>query len=81
MSIQDWVAVDYSSREAITQAGLGVYLTGESHRSAAAELLGQFLAQSCSGAEDVDLLIRTGGRAAPFRPPVVGGCLRGTDLS
>jgi undecaprenyl diphosphate synthase len=59
------VAVDYSSRDAIAQAALGICSYPQSSRdhdrNSATDKLGQLLAQSRSGANNVDLLIRTGG--------------------
>jgi undecaprenyl diphosphate synthase len=55
------VAVDYSSREAITQAALGALSACDGDRPHLAEILGQSLAGNHRGTDDVDLLIRTGG--------------------
>lgn len=55
------VAVDYSSRDAIAQAALGIPVACDSDRSSLTSLLGQLLAANHDGTDDVDLLIRTGG--------------------
>jgi undecaprenyl diphosphate synthase len=55
------VAVDYSSREAIAQAALGMLSASEADRPFLADLLGQSIAENHRGTDDVDLLIRTGG--------------------
>jgi undecaprenyl diphosphate synthase len=51
------VAVDYSSRNAITQAALAMRSAPDQEPRSLAELL----AEERSGTDDVDLLIRTGG--------------------
>lgn len=56
------VAVDYSSRDAITRAAFGVSTAFRHDRPPSAELLGRMLSQALTtGSGDVDLLIRTGG--------------------
>jgi undecaprenyl diphosphate synthase len=55
------VAVDYSSREAIAQAALGMLSACDTDRPFLADLLGQSLAGNYRGTDDVDLVIRTGG--------------------
>jgi len=55
------VAVDYSSRNAIAQAALGISVTSDNDRSSLTGLLGHMLAGNHDGTDDVDLLIRTGG--------------------
>ncbi len=56
------VAVDYSSRDAITRAAIGVFSTAHDDRPPSTDLIGRLLAQELSaGSGDVDLLIRTGG--------------------
>lgn len=56
------VAVDYSSRNAITRAVAGVTTALPLDRLLSADLLGRMLAQDLTaGSGDVDLLIRTGG--------------------
>jgi undecaprenyl diphosphate synthase len=59
------VAVDYSSRDAIAQAALGLCSgpdqTLKHDRTPATELLGSLLSRGRGGTNDVDLLIRTGG--------------------
>jgi undecaprenyl diphosphate synthase len=56
------VAVDYSSREAITRAAIGVSNAALYDGPPSMELLTCMLAQELSaGCDDVDLLIRTGG--------------------
>jgi undecaprenyl diphosphate synthase len=56
------VAVDYSSRDAITRAATNVSYTADNDRPPAADLLARMLAQELNaGGGDVDLLIRTGG--------------------
>jgi undecaprenyl diphosphate synthase len=55
------VAIDYSSRDAIMRAALGLS-NGLPHERASAELLRGMLAQALTGESgEVDLLIRTGG--------------------
>jgi undecaprenyl diphosphate synthase len=56
------VALDYSSREAITRAAIGMY-SNACHRSTlSTENVREMLADELTlGAGDVDLLIRTGG--------------------
>jgi undecaprenyl diphosphate synthase len=59
------VAVDYSARDAIAQAALGMSSTPANDRlddrSSLTDLLGHLLAANHGGTGDVDLLIRTGG--------------------
>ena len=55
------IAVDYSSRDAITQAALGMSSTPNHDRPSRARLLGHLLIGNHGGTDDVDLLIRTGG--------------------
>jgi undecaprenyl diphosphate synthase len=55
------IAVDYSSREAIAQAALGMLSAYDTDRPFLANLLGQSLAGNYRGTDDVDLVIRTGG--------------------
>ena len=56
------VAVDYSSRDAITRAATNVSFTTDNDRPPSADLLARMLAQELNaGGGDVDLLIRTGG--------------------
>jgi undecaprenyl diphosphate synthase len=55
------VAIDYSSRDAITQAALGMSSTPNHDRPSRARLLGHLLVGNHGGTDDVDLLIRTGG--------------------
>jgi undecaprenyl diphosphate synthase len=56
------VAVDYSSRDAITRAAAGVTTALSEHRPPSAELLGRMLRQALTAESgEVDLLIRTGG--------------------
>jgi undecaprenyl diphosphate synthase len=56
------VAVDYSSREAITRAAAGATAVLSPDRPPSADLLGRILAQALTAESgDVDLLIRTGG--------------------
>ena len=61
------VAVDYSSRNAITQAALAIRSAPDQDKDkdkdqrSSTDLLGQLLAEQHSGTDDVDLLIRTGG--------------------
>jgi undecaprenyl diphosphate synthase len=56
------VAVDYSSRDAITRAAAGATAALFPDRPPSADLLGRMLAQALTeGGGDVDLLIRTGG--------------------
>ena len=56
------VAVDYSSRDAITRAVAGLTAAISHDRPPAADLLGRMLAQALTGESgEVDLLIRTGG--------------------
>jgi undecaprenyl diphosphate synthase len=56
------VAVDYSSRDAITRAAAGVIAALSPDRPPSADLLGRLLAQALSAdSGEVDLLIRTGG--------------------
>ncbi len=55
------VAVDYSSRDAITQAALGMFSAPDYDPSSSTNLLGRLLSGEHGGADDVDLLIRTGG--------------------
>jgi len=56
------VAVDYSSRDAITRAATNVSFTADNDRPPSADLLARMLAQELNaGGGDVDLLIRTGG--------------------
>jgi undecaprenyl diphosphate synthase len=57
------VAVDYSSRNAITQAALAMRSVPDQDKDqrSSTDLLGQLLAEERSGTDDVDLLIRTGG--------------------
>jgi undecaprenyl diphosphate synthase len=55
------IAVDYSSREAIAQAALGMLSACDTDRPFLADLLGQSLAGNYRGTTDVDLVIRTGG--------------------
>jgi undecaprenyl diphosphate synthase len=57
------VAVDYSSRNAITQAALAMCSVPDQDKDqrSSTDLLGQLLAEERSGTDDVDLLIRTGG--------------------
>jgi undecaprenyl diphosphate synthase len=55
------VAIDYSSRDAIMRAALGLSM-GVAHERPSAELLREMLAEALTGESgDVDLLIRTGG--------------------
>ena len=56
------VAVDYSSRDAITRAATNVSFTAGSDRPPSADLLAHMLGRELNAAGgDVDLLIRTGG--------------------
>jgi undecaprenyl diphosphate synthase len=56
------VAVDYSSRDAITRAAAAVTTAHQQSRPPSAEVVGRMLAQALtSEGGDVDLLIRTGG--------------------
>ena len=56
------VAVDYSSRDAITRAAAGVTAALSPDRPPSADLLGRLLAQALTAESgEVDLLIRTGG--------------------
>jgi undecaprenyl diphosphate synthase len=55
------VAVDYSSRDAITQAALEMSSAPGHDRPSLSDLLGQLLAGGHGGTDNVDLLIRTGG--------------------
>jgi undecaprenyl diphosphate synthase len=56
------VAVDYSSRDAITRAAAGVSNAYFPDRPPSADLLGRMLAQALTAESgEVDLLIRTGG--------------------
>ncbi len=55
------VAVDYSSRDAITQAALEMSSAPDYDRPSLSDLLGQLLAGGHGGTDNVDLLIRTGG--------------------
>jgi undecaprenyl diphosphate synthase len=56
------VAVDYSSRDAITRAAAGVATDLQHDRPPSAEVLGRMLAQALTAESgEVDLLIRTGG--------------------
>ena len=56
------VALDYSSREAITRAAIGIYSNACDHPMLSTETLGEMLANELTaGAGNVDLLIRTGG--------------------
>jgi undecaprenyl diphosphate synthase len=56
------VAVDYSSRDAITRAAAGVTSALPHDRLPSAEVLGRMLAQALTAdSGEVDLLIRTGG--------------------
>jgi undecaprenyl diphosphate synthase len=56
------VAIDYSSRDAITRPAVGVNTTFCGDRSTSADLLGCMLTQALAvESGDVDLLIRTGG--------------------
>jgi undecaprenyl diphosphate synthase len=56
------VALDYSSRDAITRAAIGVFSTVRDHPRPSAAVLGHMLAtELTAGSGDVDLLIRTGG--------------------
>lgn len=56
------VAVDYSSRDAITRAAAGVTSGLDPERPASCDLLGRMLAEALTAESgDVDLLIRTGG--------------------
>ena len=55
------VAVDYSSREAIAQAALGLPAACDGHGPLLMDLLGRALAESHDGTGNVDLVIRTGG--------------------
>jgi undecaprenyl diphosphate synthase len=55
------VAVDYSSRDAIMQAALGMSSIPIHDRSSLTDLLGHRLAANHGGTDDVDLVIRTGG--------------------
>jgi undecaprenyl diphosphate synthase len=59
--IQIRIAVDYSSRDAIAQAALGISSASDVERSSLTGLLGHLLAGNHDGTDDVDLLIRTGG--------------------
>jgi undecaprenyl diphosphate synthase len=56
------VAVDYSSRDAITRAATVLTSAPSSHQPLSPDLLGRMLAQALTGGSgEVDLLIRTGG--------------------
>jgi undecaprenyl diphosphate synthase len=56
------IAVDYSSRDAITRAAADVTAASSPFRPPTADLLGRMLAEALtSESGDVDLLIRTGG--------------------
>ncbi len=55
------IAVDYSSRDAITRAAAGVRAAFPQDRPPTAEALERMLTQALSAENDVDLLIRTGG--------------------
>jgi len=56
------IAVDYSSRDAITRAAAGATSAFSSHVPSSAELLGRELARALTAESgEVDLLIRTGG--------------------
>jgi undecaprenyl diphosphate synthase len=56
------VAVDYSSRDAITRAAAGVAAAVHHDRPPSAEVLGRLFAQALTAdGGEVDLLIRTGG--------------------
>jgi undecaprenyl diphosphate synthase len=56
------VAVDYSSRDAITRAAAGVTTALSTDHLPSADLLGRMLAQALTAESgEVDLLIRTGG--------------------
>jgi undecaprenyl diphosphate synthase len=56
------VAVDYSSRDAITRAAAGVTAALSPDRPPSADLLGRMLTQALTAESgEVDLLIRTGG--------------------
>jgi undecaprenyl diphosphate synthase len=56
------VAVDYSSRDAITRAAAGVAAALSPDRPPSADLLGRMLTQALTAESgEVDLLIRTGG--------------------
>jgi undecaprenyl diphosphate synthase len=55
------VAVDYSSRDAITRAETNVSFAADKDRPPSANLLARMLAQELNAGGDVDLLIRTGG--------------------
>ena len=56
------VAVDYSSRDAITRAAVGMSTAIPHDRPPSAELLGRMLSQALiAESGEVDLLIRTGG--------------------
>jgi undecaprenyl diphosphate synthase len=56
------VAVDYSSRDAITRAATALTTALGSHPPPSPDLLGPMLAQALTGGSgEVDLLIRTGG--------------------
>jgi undecaprenyl diphosphate synthase len=55
------VAVDYSSREAIAQAAIALHAAGATEQASPVERIGRCLSATHRGADDVDLLIRTGG--------------------
>jgi undecaprenyl diphosphate synthase len=60
--LQLYVAIDYSSRDAITRAAARVTENLPKQRPASADLLGSLLAQTlAANGGEVDLLIRTGG--------------------
>lgn len=55
------IAIDYSSRDAITRAAAGVSAAIPQDQPPNADLLGRMLSQALNAESDVDLLIRTGG--------------------
>jgi undecaprenyl diphosphate synthase len=56
------VALDYSSRDAITRAAISISSTAREHPRPSTEILEDMLAKELmAGSGDVDLLIRTGG--------------------
>ena len=75
------VAIDYSSRDAITRAAVGVTASLLNEGSPSTDLLRPLLTRAL-GAEggEVDLLIRSGGEKRLFGFLIVGIRLRGTPV-
>ena len=72
------LAIDYSAREAIYRAACRFYKATELSLESFSDVLAEVYR---GGSTEVDLLIRTGGGAAPFRLSSLGVRLRGICVS